>query len=995
MSTSHDITDNIGAKVTKEPTPDLASNQSTINRWLDHEVYFRYNVKSENEAEQNTFVIHMGEFLDILRTTGPHCWFEDAVIDLAFAQLTDNQKRSDCYVLPTSIAQQFCQYDLGNIEADFLDVNTISILSDKRKRWIIVPCSDGMLENNYIISEDEERRVAQKETDNSKSDVDKGVEVGQAEKAIIPEDVTSSTSSSRHEVEFSGLATSDKDTQQANTPPANDGGCSSETEASEASKEKSQDSSKVNSRRALGHGAHWGLMVIDTQTQTARWLDGLVGLGTKNKDGKRTAYVKVMLNAGAAAGHILRGYEKILGGGPGMFTTSTLKWVPHQSRDNQGPYDEGACGPYIFACLKHIFEHPGALDDLYAHFKGEDSSSGEFRRKGRGFNSTTTRKEMSDQVKEEREREEQNPELSLRLTPELMDILGLQITPERLLQAVRKFELRANNIRPSTLPSDFKPDSVLLNEFRQAKIDNPGNYEGLDDRAALNLYIMMQQSQLDVHRKGRGKAKGIGASNEGPNKTVEGCNLDIYVGRALYHNVPLDDTSIWPQHETDRSFWPRQVTELPDFANIHKNELTQWLYKNKDIRDEKHDEVRSRAMLHVKFKKTFLGEPDANFRDVWSLDRTVLDPKDLNFIAMKRLRDDRMKYGEMRLLMMQRYEAETVKSLLKALLKYKAKTPVTAHKRGDDDDDESDDNDNGGDGKGSKGKGNKGNGKKGSSREGLSNADPSGSGSGGTSNKPTDGNQASKNKTKDKDCTDNDITIITTTDDDANGWDRPHPKPHGLLDFPNMTQDELERHITPKMRQDPRVTSYERNGTVVEPNTFSWRALCFVDHADGRFEHESDSRCVNAWIRDSMVFEKGAWEVGHSPQFIRDRMMAHYERKGGGCVGEAREDGSMGLGEGGLDGGGDTEEDEVSDTEEDGASDMEVDEAADAEDDGASDTEEDGPTPSPTVPAPTSAPAAAPTPAPVTSVPTTTTTIGGGKRKSHASPSSSSKKPRF
>lgn len=117
---------------------------------------------------------------------------------------------------------------------------------------------------------------------------------------------------------------------------------------------------------------HWGLLIIDKNKNTARWLDG--HLTVEERPGGEEDRIVRMYDAGRAAGKVLRGVDRILGQPEKTFNACTLKYVPHDKTNNACKEDRGACGPYMFAILDFLLNQDksrvlGRLDNTFRKTK--------------------------------------------------------------------------------------------------------------------------------------------------------------------------------------------------------------------------------------------------------------------------------------------------------------------------------------------------------------------------------------------------------------------------------------------------------------------------------------------------------------------------------------------------------------------------------------------------------------------------------------------------
>ncbi|KAF2125123.1 hypothetical protein P153DRAFT_360728 [Dothidotthia symphoricarpi CBS 119687] len=551
-------TDGPSSPIPTGQTTDQTPDQKVVEDWLENKLYTEYATIEPKAYSRKLYALRMGQFLDILRTAGPKSWLYEDAINMSLALLTNIPSRRDCFFLPSFDAQMLCQLGLGVVGIDGLYPEIGQSLRDADKRWIIIPCNDGMLGNLFDIPVGEDGKIW---------------EMGKQRPA-------------KEDPQHLGKQRPTK-----------------------------EDPKKQNAvRRPLGEGEHWGLMIIDKREETARWLDSAVSLKEQIKNGKKVTSISEMFNAGRAAGKVLRGYDKLLGRKPGQFTVSTIKWSAHQTYDNTTVGDRGACGPWMYACLKHIYETPGALDDVNAHFKRGSRVSGVFGRGGKGFNSKRTREDIVKQIRLKQEEKEKREELGLGLKPEIIKILGLGVSLPDLFAAVKRHQsVQEEEVEDEGLALKLQQAHDKLQEYQpqwQAALA-----EGVFD-GDLSGYVKM----LKVQEQILGDAEHNGDSEETPITYTR-----VSIGDVLYV-VPNDDEQFW---ETQDESWSDD--DIPDFARMPKKELREWealhpkIAKAKGKRGEGHTHATSRAMLQAKFKETFLREPDANFRDVWVRDHTVFD----------------------------------------------------------------------------------------------------------------------------------------------------------------------------------------------------------------------------------------------------------------------------------------------------------------------------------------------------------------------------------
>jgi hypothetical protein len=619
------------------PSERPPTKKETVDKWLNKTTYLEYETKQDVEILRKTSAIKIGEFLELLHTSGPRAWFLDESIDLSLSLLTDMKKKSNCFVLPIWDATQLCVIGSGARKIEASDDLLRESLQVGGKRWIIVPCNDGMLPTPSTAMKD----------DGEKGDkTKKGYKDGDRSIPSTPEE-TADTSEQAKEGEPKGGEEESLPVSEESEKSKNDSGRGAvksrtakegENEKPETDEPRSNDSEETDRVLKYG-GTHWGLMIIDTETEVARWFDGLLDIKYKTRNGRRVASINQMLNAGTAAGKVLCGYDRILGRERGRFTTSTLKWVPHQNSDNTTVHDSGACGPHMFACLNHVYQHPRALEDLHAHFRKRGSGAGRFSRGQRGFSSRATRQQIQDMIRTQQESTKTADELPLCLDPRMMEMLGLNITVQQLMAAVNQI---SGNENPNGEEPDKASDKEYRAQYEEAKKNNtlPQGIVSLAQFAEHVICLKVEEAN---------RAKGTKDSALTTRLKIDG----------IIYDIPRNDTKAWKSPTVPKAGVPRNTTKLPDFAHMDDKTLAQWLNLkvNKSTLDKskadkaRHSSTTSRAALHMKYKKTFLSEPDADFESIWVFDTAVFNAGQ----DKDRLGASRIKY-----MLMRHYEPETL-----------------------------------------------------------------------------------------------------------------------------------------------------------------------------------------------------------------------------------------------------------------------------------------------------------------------------------------------
>lgn len=433
-----------------------------INEWLDRR-YLLHEMEHGFEAR-----VTIDEFLSIVDLSYPSAWLDGQIMTAALALLVKDQERSDVLVLTDDTAQLLYQVAVGAAQAEDLsatDPNIHEALLDESKRWIVVPCSDGMSD---IVSEgkrwEEEKRNKEKQKELNTKDRNR----------VDPEPGTGN-------LETGGNGANTKEKKMVSKAPGSP---------------------------PTGRGTHWGLLIVDKQTKVARWMDSLLD-AKKTSEGKWK--IVSMHPVGTVAGQILCGLEAMLIARGGQFTkgefdTSTLKHTPHQHRHNNCKNDAGACGPFTFAFLEHILRGtPNSLGDAKAMFPAS-------KRDRTRFNSRNTRGEVQRLIQQVAEQPDTFP---MALTPQLVQALGL-LSPEFVRQKVRRSASREkvpdnthtiprtaagidNQDGPDETEHDneasTEDDQFLLTEMRHDRAARPSAYQDTgNDREALILFRVYQES---------------------------------------------------------------------------------------------------------------------------------------------------------------------------------------------------------------------------------------------------------------------------------------------------------------------------------------------------------------------------------------------------------------------------------------------------------------------------------------------------------------------
>jgi uncharacterized membrane protein YgcG len=194
------------------------------------------------------------------------------------------------------------------------------------------------------------------------------------------------------------------------------------------------------------------------------------------------------------------------------------------------------------------------------------------------------------------------------------------------------------------------PDAI------RRKYGSAGNTSGMSDFLAKTLVSNdVPMPKVDVQTA---KTDEVRISNSDPEAAKSGTSTVVIINGTTY-TIPNDDRTVFRPHVSSSTEFPKGTTHLPSFAHMNMGHRQTWMRCNQDIdahrqsHRSRHTAMTSSAMLHKKFKHTFLSEPDADFRKLWITDRMVFDSAE-EFDASK-----------IRYAMMAFYEPETLKRIEK------------------------------------------------------------------------------------------------------------------------------------------------------------------------------------------------------------------------------------------------------------------------------------------------------------------------------------------
>ncbi|KAI4947821.1 hypothetical protein J4E86_008337 [Alternaria arbusti] len=402
------------------PAVDATSNDegtqtddNPLNKWLNTSLV---ELKDEHGYTREIMV---QEYLNIT-TTAPDnlaSWLQEGSLDVAFALLTAHKEPKNVCALAIQQGVELYNFITGDSTMDdFLRHSTVAPVVKDAKRFIVVPVNDGPLQLKPQEEQGKEDHRIAKEAEEARKEPAEQVEEGE----VIEAEEGAAQAEDPAE-EYPDLERAYDTPMPDATPEGNEN--TPEPAPRKKKKLAKRDGKKPNELPEVlpAIGNHWGLLVVDKQTKTARWIDGNITLVIR--DGKNDRFPPDMSRAATVAGKILCGIEQLLGPERGKYNAKTAKYVPHQSENNSFRHDHGACGPYVVAFLEYLYQRNrlSHLRTLFGKRKKEQHCN------DLDFDSLYTRVEMQRIIQVQSEKDAKADELSLKMTPDVFRILDPKV----------------------------------------------------------------------------------------------------------------------------------------------------------------------------------------------------------------------------------------------------------------------------------------------------------------------------------------------------------------------------------------------------------------------------------------------------------------------------------------------------------------------------------------------------------------------------------------
>jgi hypothetical protein len=362
-------------------------------------------------------------------------------------------------------------------------------------------------------------------------------------------------------------------------------------------------------------GSHWGFMVIDKSRTDARWFDSSLKLKPKKSKPKKLR-INHMFRAGSAAGIVLRGFERVVGGEPGKIIARTLKYVPHAVKDNKCKDDgDSACGPYIHAMLHYLIDNSGYLENISKTFVRR---RWKHHRRKMDFDSLATRKKMHEIVRQHVEGEAP-ADAPYRISAAVVKALNIPIL-DILRKSLETFHgpsaAPALTSRPRAVPSTSGLTST------------GGTYKGVS-------FSVLQETL--------GEKEKLNDSNRDH-------AYELYI---TTKKSTMDSRHTWGLHSKQGALkypegFDNHKDNLPDFARISKAEIAKWIKVHKDDQFKPATGVTlgdgmKRSILYSTYKReTFSKESEETLKIYHQADRnafTKAERKDVDNWGKKAIED--------------------------------------------------------------------------------------------------------------------------------------------------------------------------------------------------------------------------------------------------------------------------------------------------------------------------------------------------------------------
>jgi hypothetical protein len=197
---------------------------------------------------------------------------------------------------------------------------------------------------------------------------------------------------------------------------------------------------------------------------------------------------------------------------------------------------------------------------------------------------------------------------------------------------------------------------------KQSRSNNSGSSTDATNRSINKLSFPFTSNSKDRKTSLNRSSSAVHIVKQHPNKISTARTTSIHLGSIRY-TLPARSSST-----TDKSRWPIGVTTLPSFAHLQGIDFGLWYKANPELKAH----LNSRpgiptpttfcALLHMKFKNTFLYEPDEDFGNEWIKDGTVFDEPLVQWL--RQIKGVGARNGEIRERMMRAYEPAVLEELL-------------------------------------------------------------------------------------------------------------------------------------------------------------------------------------------------------------------------------------------------------------------------------------------------------------------------------------------
>jgi hypothetical protein len=244
----------------------------------------------------------------------------------------------------------------------------------------------------------------------------------------------------------------------------------------------------------------------------------------------------------------------------GQFTAATLKHVPNDTKENSYKFDQGsACGPWVFAMLEYILDHPNFLtcaDGLYGIFRHKDRQN---HRRAMAFDSLASRKRIQEIIRGVAESNLGDDVLPYKMSTRILKILNYPSTVD-LLVGIADFS--RNKTPPPERGHNGNSEKRLDDDDDDDDdSDDDSDYDRENsDEANEDLQKAIQESFRSNKKNSAQGPQGT----QGPTKSREPSE------------PPSEPTTFQSSTFNLSTHGPMLAADIPNFEPMESNKIKEW-----------------------------------------------------------------------------------------------------------------------------------------------------------------------------------------------------------------------------------------------------------------------------------------------------------------------------------------------------------------------------------------------------------------------------------